>query len=320
MKVLITGTNGFLGSQVVEIFQQAGFEVIGLSKSISKLSNFQHFQTDITNLSDIEKLQTLTNVDVLIHTAGLAHQFGHTKRQYFFDVNVVGTRNIVNLANQLKVKHFMLISSVAVYGKFVDNNCKFEEDRECHPQGDYAESKYQSEKVAKEICEKNNIKLTIIRPSTIIGENDRGNVARLIYTIKSNKFIQIGKGLNLKSLVYKKDVAMACLCVVDKQTTYFEIFNVTANALKMIEIIKIIYQSLSKKKNNLFIPEFLIDKPIEFVGKFNNKLSKLSITLKKWLADDVFSSEKIETTLGFNVQTSVKEALSREVQTILENN
>ena len=72
--------------------------------------------------------------------------------------------NVARLAVNLKAKHFVLISSVAVYGESGEKSTPIDEKTVCNPQSVYAKSKFESEKVAKSICEKNRIALTILRP------------------------------------------------------------------------------------------------------------------------------------------------------------
>jgi nucleoside-diphosphate-sugar epimerase len=61
-------------------------------------------------------LEILENVDVVVHAAGLAHQFGKSDKEDFWRINIGGTRNVAERAVKLKAGHFVLISSVAVYG------------------------------------------------------------------------------------------------------------------------------------------------------------------------------------------------------------
>jgi nucleoside-diphosphate-sugar epimerase len=311
MKILVTGASGFLGQAIVEEFLSNDVEVVGVSKTSG------HFQADITVEESLDKLSNLENIDAVIHSAGLAHQFGKTPRENFFEVNVKGTENVLKLAKTLQIKHFILISSVAVYGvnskfqipnsKFRISNNKFQEESECNPIGDYAQSKYEAEKLATKFCAENNIRLTILRPATIIGEGDKGNVSRLITTIKNKQFYWIGKGENIKSLIDKNDAAEACFLAAETPKSEFQIYNLTADPIKMRTIVEIIADELKVKIPKLYMPEQLA-----------NLVAKFSSTIKKWLSDDVFSGDKISSELGFQPQTDIKESIGREVRN-LEN-
>lgn len=320
MRILVTGANGFVGQAIVSELLRNNFEVFCLgsrkSKNTHDLPNF--FQADIGDSASLDNLDKLKNIDIVIHSAGLAHQFGKVKKEDFWAINVEGTKNVVLLALKLKAKHFVLIGSVAVYGKTREeqNRIAINEDFECEPDGFYAQSKLESEKIAKEICEKNHLPLTILRLATVIGENDRGNTARLVRMIDKGRFVWIGKGENLKSLIYKNDAARACLSVLDKKTNNTEIFNVTAEPILMKEIVAEIAQNLEKKVTKIYVPKNFVQKGFRLSGKLLpvRKLHKLSETIEKWLSDDIFSGDKIALEYGFRAKTPISEAIQRQVE------
>ncbi|HEX8247817.1 MAG TPA: SDR family NAD(P)-dependent oxidoreductase [Pyrinomonadaceae bacterium] len=320
MKVLVTGATGFLGRAIVEELLQNEFEVYTTGKSPeANLPNY--FQADLTDSESLSELEKIGEIDTFIHSAGLAHQFVETSGKDFRKVNVEGTRNVANLASKLKAERFILISSVAVYGAALvsPRRAEFEEDLQCQPSGFYAESKLEAEKNAVEICSNNSIDLTILRPSTIIGENDRGNVARLIEAVDRRRFLWVGKGKNLKSLVYKRDVARACLLFAGNldraKNNKTNIYNVTAAPVSMREIVEEIEKALEKRVLPVRIPASTLQKSLNLIGKASGikRLGKIAGTLDKWLSDDVFSGEKIRTELGFQIAVSPREGIRREV-------
>jgi nucleoside-diphosphate-sugar epimerase len=321
MKVLVTGATGFLGKEIVSELLANNFEVVIVARNgsieLSKdaVENYYPIQFDIAEREDVDSLKIFKNVDVIIHCAGLAHQFGKTSREEFFKVNVKGTENIANLAISLNVKHFILISSVSVFGKAKDkfNNLEFQEDIVCQPIGDYAESKFDAEKIVEKLCK--SIDLTILRPATIIGEGDRGNVLRLIQSIDNKRFIQIGKCENYKTLVDKNYVAKVCVEIIKHKV--FGVYNVANQPIKMSEILKIIYQSLGKKSFGFYIPEMFAKNIANLVDLMLKK--NFSETINKWCEEDIYSQKKLETTLSNLPQVDIKERLSREVKYYINN-
>jgi nucleoside-diphosphate-sugar epimerase len=244
-------------------------------------------------------------------------------------VNVLGTENVARLAVKLKVKHFILISSVAVYGKKPANlglnnlaiyKFGITEEAVCQPQGFYAHSKLESEKAAQRICADSKIALTILRPAAVIGEEDRGNVARLIKAIDKKRFFWIGAGENFKSLIYKGDVAKACVKILRK-TAGNEIFNVTAQPSTMKEIVSEIENNLGIKAPKFSISSKIISKCFLINTKFLRlkKLNQIEGILEKWLSEDVFSGEKFKKIYGFQTEISIKEAIRRQVEHYKKN-
>ncbi len=333
MKILVTGASGLVGGSIVKELLRNNFEVYALGGANSKIDKFgevkNFFKADITEYENLAAIANLEDVDVIIHAAGLAHEFGGRKQKEFWKVNVLGTENVARLAADLKVKHFILISSVAVYGirlaNLENNNLGtykfgFTEEAECQPQGFYARSKLESEKAAQNICADNKIALTILRLATVIGEEDKGNVARLIKAIDKRRFFWIGAGENFKSLIYKEDAAKACLKILRK-TAGTEIFNVTAQPSTMKEIVSEIENNLGIKPAKFSIPSKIVSKFFLINTKFLRlkKLNQIEGILDKWLSDDVFSGEKFKKIYDFQTETSIKEAIRRQVEQFEKN-
>ena len=161
-----------LGREIVEQLSLKNIEVIRLAgpKSVAKFSNIANCYTaDISTYENLSKLEHLDNIDAVVHSAGLAHQFKEIEKARFDAVNVEGTKNVAKLAVKLRASQFLLISSTAVYGiKKTRNNSNndafdltIDEMEACQPQTLYAASKFEAERVAIEICKANNIALTI---------------------------------------------------------------------------------------------------------------------------------------------------------------
>lgn len=319
MKVLVTGATGFLGRAIVGELLQNKAEVLTTAKSASASDLPGYYPADVSSAESVKKLENIGEVDAIIHAAGLAHQFKETEKEKFRRINVEGTRNMAALALKLKAKKFILISSVAVYGEAEKTGGQFEEDAECRPEGFYAESKLEAEKAAIEICADDSVELIILRPSTIVGESDRGNVARLMRAIDRRRFIWLGKGRNLKSLVYKSDVARACLCFLEtsdgRGNNQTNVYNVTAEPLSMRQIVGEISKALEKGVLPVYFPASPLQKSLDLLNRASGAsfFRKISGTIDKWLADDVFSGEKIRREIGFQIRTSPVEGIRRQV-------
>lgn len=319
MKILVTGAEGFVGKAICEQMNFDGHTVLRLTsprKRPAVKDSENIFRADITNKKELEELDLPQKIDVVIHCAGLAHQFGETSYRDFEKVNVGGSYNVCEMAVRLKARHFIQISSVSVYGDETKKSGRItDEDDVCSPGGFYGLSKLEGEKAVRKVCTQNKIGLTILRPVTVIGEGDRGNVAKLIGWIERRRFVWIGRGTNRKSLIYKRDVGRACsLLVRKKDSAAAEIFNLSAEAVQMSEIVGKIAACLERQ-----IPEFHISAELvqNLLGlsKFLNskKIERAAEKLQKWLTDDVYSAERIYRKYGFKPETDVLDALGREV-------
>ncbi|MDQ3129708.1 MAG: NAD(P)-dependent oxidoreductase [Acidobacteriota bacterium] len=334
MKVLVTGASGFVGKVIVEELRRNEVKVIELqSGRVEKGNNttgnnYFENKADITNKDEVLELKKIGEIDAIVHAAGLAHQFKDVKKEEFWSVNVEGTANILELGKLLKIKHFILISSVSVYGDVAENRFVLpgiNEDVECRPQDFYAESKLEAEKITSRKCEEKDVALTILRLATVIGEEDRGNFLRLIKAIDKRRFLWIGKGVNYKSLIHREDVAAAvCKLLFDKtseeKNKTGEIFNVSAEPLQMKEIVEIISRALNKNVFGLSVNENILDYLLYFGSKKLKikKLEKLRRTVEKWLANDAYSAQKIKREYQYEAKIKTDEAITREVKWYLQ--
>jgi nucleoside-diphosphate-sugar epimerase len=325
MKVLVTGATGFIGREIVCELAENNHQVFALGSSRKSSSestaNAVFFHGDITDYKNFLDLEKIGAIEVLIHSAGLAHQFGETTKEKFDAVNVAGTENILELAVKLQVKHFILIGSTAVYGTLpaVNNSHQkatvINEDSALDPQTLYAESKLKSEKICRRFCDEKKIALTIFRLAPVIGEAGVGNVARLISAIDKNRFIWIGKGDNLKSLIYKRDVARACATLIEKKQNKTEVFNLAAEPVRMKDFVNEIAVRLNKKIIPVSIPEYFLRTIFKINSKSfkSKKIKKISATVEKWLSDDVYSADRVAGIYGYKTQTAIREAIGKQV-------
>lgn len=333
MKILITGATGFVGKAIVERLGSAekldaekleGAEkpsaaVLELytcgKRESSDLPNYR--AVDISSPESVAALgREIGNIDCVIHSAGLAHQFSGAKEPDAFErINVEGTRSIARMAAAAGCQRFILISSISVYGEDKPNPCG--EHVECRPKGDYAVSKFRAESVAEEICREQNIDLVILRLATVYGEGDVGNVLRLIKLIDAGRFFWAGKGNNSKSLIHNSDAARACALALESELPGVHIYNVTDSPHTMRQIVETIAENLGRKISRLSIPPDLFETTLKFAGLIpvvGGRARSLAGTLKKWQSNDVLSGEKLGRELGFYPEVSLPEGIEREVR------
>ena len=117
---LVTGACGYVGSNIVEELVQQGFKVISLdilkNDRISNISKF--YEIDVSNFDELLKITE--DIDVIHHNAALVPLTKSGKK--YFQVNTIGTRNIINFGLQKKVKHLSHMSSSAIFSKKLSNN------------------------------------------------------------------------------------------------------------------------------------------------------------------------------------------------------
>lgn len=322
MKILVTGATGFIGQAIIERLSadvSAGFEITGVARRPPDVNcrDFRFISVDVTDKTAVSAFSGSGQYDAVVHSAGLAHQFGNIDDDLFEKVNVRGTENIAELASRTGCRHFILIGSTAVYGA---KNGPIDETALCTPETAYAASKLKAEDACRRLCEKNNIPLTIFRLAPVLGEKGVGNVPRLIQSIHKKHFIWLGDGENQKSLIYVGDVARASKILLKRKTGGTEIFNLAADPVSMKKLVRIISDELQTSVPHFSIPAALPKAAASVVSRVTKirSLERLSKTIDKWLCDDIFVADLIEKAYGFRPGTSVEEAVRNQCKWFLE--
>jgi nucleoside-diphosphate-sugar epimerase len=249
-KVAIIGGSGFIGTRLVKRLSQRR----DLTLRIIDIRESQHFPQwyqygDVTQPESL--LQALAGCDAVINLAA-EHQDNVEPISRYYQVNVEGARHLCMAATELAIKQIIFTSSVAVYG-FVDQ----ETDEEGHfaPFNHYGKSKLEAEYVyeAWRHAREGN-KLTIIRPTVVFGEGNRGNVYNLFHQIASGRFVMVGDGNNMKSMAYVENIAARLEYALDQQADYQISNYVDKPDFTMNQLIGVISTSLGRKNKTIRIP------------------------------------------------------------------
>lgn len=324
-RILITGARGFLGSEIARQLDAAGLAVTALARQWpSEAIPSRHVTRGTGDITDAASIWPLfEGVTTVIHSAGLAHQFGRTatRADAFRQVNVQGTENVLRAAVAANVKHVVLVSSVSVYGGGADPT---DESFPCKPIDPYGISKWQAEQVAREIAEATGIRLTILRMATIFGEGDPGNIGRLMQAIDRGRFIWLGTGANQKSLIYRGDAARACVLAAQSRIgsklaspELARIYNVTLPAVRVARIVDALANGLGRPTPRWYIPSPLVKTiggGLAACMARRGPVARMYRTISKWLSDDVYLGEKFERDYQFHPEVSVEEGLRRETE------
>jgi UDP-glucuronate 4-epimerase len=143
MKHLVTGSSGYVGSEIVKKLFSMGEDVIGIDiiedLEISKKCNF--FQVDISNYDDLKSIPELKFVKCVHHNAAMVPLTRSIKN--FYKSNVEGTKNILKICHMFNINHLSHMSSSAIFGSLDKNNNV--DYTKYMPTGEYGKSKYLAE-------------------------------------------------------------------------------------------------------------------------------------------------------------------------------
>jgi nucleoside-diphosphate-sugar epimerase len=203
--VLITGASGFLGKYLFERYDIDDWDIVSVGRRTIN-SRHVHIDCDLSN-----QVPTLPNVpfDKVIHVAGKAHIFPKSQEEIdiFYNVNVKGTKNLLNALNVLpnKPNSIVFISTIAVYGK--ETGILINENAPLLSETPYGLSKIQAEELIKNWAIQNNVNYLLLRLPLIAGANPPGNLGTMKQAILKGTYIRMKGNASQKSVVVASDVA-----------------------------------------------------------------------------------------------------------------
>lgn len=190
MKVLVTGASGFIGLALTQYLSlSTEIQVIGMVRSKTHGLENSNIEFRFGEMCHKKNLDIdLTDIDIVIHTAGRAHIMDDKSLNPIDDfrrINTQGTLNIARLAASSGVKRFIFLSSIKVNGDSTDRGLPFSVDSDENPKDAYGVSKYEAEIGLRKISCHTNLEVTIIRPPLVYGEGVKGNFHTLVKLLSS---------------------------------------------------------------------------------------------------------------------------------------
>jgi GlcNAc-P-P-Und epimerase len=308
--VSIIGGSGFVGSRLTQ--ELVDYEFVIIDKNISPVCPNKTVISDIRFPENI----TLNKYSKTIILLAAEHRDDVTPTSLYYNVNVDGTRNVLEKMDELGIKNLIFTSSVAVYGLNKKNPSEIHQKE---PFNHYGKSKWAAEQVIKEWYNKNpkDKSVVIIRPTVIFGERNRGNVYNLLKQISSGKFLMIGKGHNKKSMAYVGNVAAFIKDRIENRELGYHVYNYADKPdFTMSELATVI-----EDKMKITIPKIKIPYWLGMVGGFGfdilaflsrKKLSVSSVRVKKFCATTQFDASKAHSI--FKAPYTLEEGLNKTLK------
>ncbi|GEK45904.1 NAD-dependent epimerase/dehydratase family protein [Halomonas pacifica] len=221
MKILVTGASGFVGGQALGYLKACGkHEVIGCSRSGD---HGLRVSPELSEGADWSGL--LSNVDVVVHVAGLVHDPSASFEAYQ-RVNVRGTLALAEQAVEVGVRRFIFISSIGVNGYKTTDNAFTERDIP-NPGNDYARSKWQAEQVLRDFAATSGLEVIIIRPPLVYGPQAPGNFGMLTRIVEKSLPLPLAGIDNRRSFVSVWNLADLIRCCIDHPEAPGQVFLVS---------------------------------------------------------------------------------------------
>ncbi len=231
--ILITGSNGFFGKNLVKVWQHS-HRLIGVDDNSNAIVNKElHERFDIDyyyqNLLETPFVPGIEDTDIVVHLAAKTRitpsweSFGN-----YYTTNIVASQNLLKCAQEHGVKKFVYFSSSSVYG---NSTKQMSEADRLHPTNPYAVSKMAAEAALLAQAQQGNTELIIVRPFTMYGDYmnyGKGSLAisKFIAAIEQDQPLTIeGDGLQERDFIHASDAIKALELVIEHGRSN-EIYNI----------------------------------------------------------------------------------------------
>jgi len=320
-RVLITGGLGFLGQHLVKAFSECGDEVriFARPKAPKEASETGRIiWGDIRNPEIVE--QAVEGADLVIHTISNFRKGGSDKHEAY-DINVVGTENILSASLKSGVKRFIHCSTIGVHGNV--REIPASETTRFNPGDLYQETKLIAEKKVWAFYKETGLPITVVRPISMLGPGDL-RMLKLFRMIKKGRFIMVGPGEALFQPAYIDDVVAGFLLCSRHEKALGEAFILGSEEyLPLKKLVALIADLLDVPVPRRQIPL----KPVEFLAGICEKvcapfgieppLHKRRVTFFK--NNRAFSIAKAKSLIGYTPKVSLREGLKRTIKWYEEN-
>ena len=289
MKIIVTGSSGFIGFHVSKKLLESGNKVHGVDsmnnyydvnlkkarlKILKKYKNFSFSKTKIENKKNLDKAFKKFKPVVVIHLAAQAGvRYSIEKPRVYLDSNITGTYNIIEISKKLNVKHLIMASSSSVYG--ANKKIPFKEiDKTETQMSIYAATKKSNESMAHAYSNIWKVPITMVRFFTVYGPWGRPDMALFKFTkgILNNKKIDIyNNGKMYRDFTYIDDIVSGINLLIKKipntkqlgkykddslsPIAPFRILNIgNTKKVYLLDFIKEIEKVLGKKAKRNYMP------------------------------------------------------------------
>lgn len=272
MKILVTGSSGFVGSRVMEMAKERGWESVGVVRASS---------THALNSPELFPIQALDaktdwqgafdKVDCVVHCAARVHQMQESESDVLEAYRLVNTHGTLHLAEQAAkagVKRFVFVSSIKVNGERTLPEQPFTTEVLNAPDDPYGLSKYQAELALKALCERTDMELVIIRPPLVYGPGVKANFQSMIRWVAKGVPLPLGAIQNARSLVYIDNLVDLILtsCVHPHASGHTFLVS-DGEDVSTTQLLKAVAGAMGKPSALIPIPMRWIQLAAKFIGK-----------------------------------------------------
>lgn len=271
MRILVTGSSGFIGFHLILKLLKSKNQIVGIdninnyydtkikkdrNKILLENKNYKFYKIDLNDTLKLSKIFYNYKFDVVVNLAAQAGvRYSITKPQKYFDSNINGFFNLLEISRKNKVKNFFSASTSSVYGNKKVGNLNENLSLD-NPEQFYAATKISNEIMGKVYSKIYNMKFVFFRFFTVYGPWGRPDMSlyKFVTNIKKGKKVKIfNYGNHIRDFTYVDDIVQGIVKAINifsKKTNKkkFEVFNLGGGKrTTLMNYLKIIENYLNKK-------------------------------------------------------------------------
>lgn len=312
MKILVTGATGFIGTRLVKRLCEERHYVVCIIRKTSNVKGLQGtgaklVTADITDVTELERIFYREMPDIVFHCAASVRDPDEKK---LFNINVQGTRNILELSFIYRVKRVVYLSSIAVING--NHETPLTDEFPYSARNAYGRSKVEAEKIALDYRQR-GLNVAILRPCMVYGEGEPHALDRILSLVKKRltPVPDLPDVENKLHLVYVGNLVQAMELAMKKKEALQGTFLIADKGVITIrKFLEIASEELGAGKPRA-IPGWLMKLAIALppVRRFFNDLLK----------NREYDISRAEGLLGYRPEMSTEEALRKTVRYWKEN-
>jgi nucleoside-diphosphate-sugar epimerase len=309
MKVLVTGSNGFVGTAVMKRLNvMKGIQAFGSLRPGSGLTGATVVEVGDLN-AQTDWTFALAGTDIVVHLAARVHVMNETKADpliAFRAVNVEGTLNIARQAVAAGVKRFVFISSVKCNGERTEPGQAFTEADTPNPQDAYGQSKHEAEEGVRQLSTHTGMEVVIIRPPLVYGPGVKANFSDLLRVVQRGRLLPLGAVHNQRSFVALDNlVDFIDTCITHPQAANQTFLVSDGQDLSTTELVRGMAQAAGVPARLLPVPVWALQAGASLLGK-GDEVQRLCCNLQVDIT-------KARSLLDWVPPVSVDEGLRRSI-------
>ncbi|MFC2103507.1 NAD-dependent epimerase/dehydratase family protein [Bacteroidota bacterium] len=312
---VVTGSNGFVGSHLVDLLIEEGFAVRCIVRETSSLKWLEGKDIEIFKCGLFDKnglAEAIKDAEYVYHVAGVVKS---KKKEGYYRGNVETTRNLldVTVENNPNLKRFIVVSSQTVSGPSHDGK-PVTEETQCKPITTYGKSKLEEEKLS--LSYKDKLPITICRAPAVYGQRDT-EIFIYFQNFAKRLTTRIGFDKKILSLIHVEDLVEGFYLAANSDKAVGETYFISSeNYYSWDDVHSVTSKVLGRKALKIVVPHFLvftISAIAQFFSMFSSKAATLNLEKAKdlvqhaWICD----TSKAMKDFGYKQKISLEEGIKR---------